>query len=262
MNELINFNETNIDDESLVNKEAFYSLECDEWTAEEFYDTTQSMIFTESGGVNPNSWFGKLVTKMILSLPKSVIERTVNKSDYLANKMPFTKALKTEFGGYFELLGNVKLKFSIIDTAFSIYLLTRYIVHNEMFKKALGRFPNDMMRFCQSISELPEDLSEEDIKKLKKSLKVINKDVKWLESGSYGKDLITPKEKKLCNLMGDQIRDLTRFGLISKNIDKQHSRRINDRIKQFVDTVNEFFELIHSDAIEYNRKETIKEYMI
>lgn len=256
-----------------TNNEPVYSLSNDymdevdvgEWTAEEFYEMTDD-VFQESNGIEKllGDFFTKHYDSWLVQFIIKLDEKRTAKSEELSKlDTPYMTGLAKEILKEAEArFGNYRLKLNIISCTTTVLSIINKCVHNHMAKKVFGRFPKDMADFCVFISTLPETLSVNDVRKLKIELKKIKKDTKWLKGESYGDDCITPKEKKLCDMMDSQVSDLLKFKMISNTPSKNRQHRIDDRIEQFIETSKEFLESIHATIDDIEKKETIKEYMI
>jgi hypothetical protein len=263
-----------------------------EWTVEEFYSEPEPDLIIQEGLISrtiltperwekiiagllkfsqnhPKAWLSKVVTGlgyMNMSEKGELTPRAGGGWDftegppfdvYILPQIKKEVAEKVAVSGFFN---NAHIKGSIFGAFILAVAITNEIMHQKMFKKALGRFPADMAKFCMYITELPEVLSPSDVKHFKEEVKILKKDTKWLVGKSYGTKIITPKEKKLCDLMDEQIDDILK--MISNRTDQQRQRRMKDRVEQFIETTEEFFKLIHIDMTENAKVETVREYMI
>ena len=166
-------------------------------------------------------------------------------------------AKKVQVSGFFN---SIRIKSAVFSAFVLAVTITRMIIHDKMLNKAIGRFPTDMAKFCVYITELPEVLSPSDVNHFKEEVRILKKDTKWLADKSFKAKALTPKERKLCELLDDQVDDILK--MISNRTDKQRERRMKDRVEQFVETAEEFLNLIHADLDKTVKTETVREYMI
>lgn len=257
-----------------------------EWTAEEFYadmlpeaDIFQEGLLGKAVGKklaaklipwankHPKSWLYKVASgiKRSKAIEKGhllddgyTIDQSLPPDVVLIPALKREIAEKTYVSGFFK---NAKFKGSILTAFVFAVAIATEIVQQKMYKKVLGRFPADLANFYLAITEFPEVLSQTEVKKFKTELKKLKKDTKWMV-GSYttSAKFVTPKEKKLIELMDEQIDDM--LHVITNSVEKQRQRRILDRVGQFVETSEEFLKLIHADMKENEKVETVREYMI
>lgn len=263
-----------MDESRYIFKNPYLDDDIGEWTAEEFYRIpTNEDYFMEAGALatkfgtwvtkHPNNPISKLVVDFLLSR-RAFAGTLWDGTELESIGSPTIKAYKVELKRNLDAIKffpKMHVRLGIINGIILISALTKYIIHEVKYKSAFGRFPADMCKFYVYLTELPEELTESDVKKLKIELKNIRKDTKWL-TGRHGTKITTPKERKLLDLIDEQVQDLLSIGMIDKRGENFTENRIRDRLEQLVQTSNEFFEMIHADMSKEAKAETVKEYMI
>ena len=98
-----------------------------------------------------------------------------------------------------------------------------------------GRFPMDMKKVLELINSPGFDPAA-DRRELKKALRNVSKDLRFMLYGYGGRWKVTVKETKELETLYRIVADLyDRRFMISSNPNKNKKRRVDDRIKEFFD---------------------------
>lgn len=109
------------------------------------------------------------------------------------------------------------------------------IISNIITDDKYGRFPMDMKKVLELINSPSFDPAA-DKRELKKALKNVSKDLRFMLYGYGGRWKVTVKETKELETLYRIVADLYDRGfMISSNPNKNKKRRVDDRIKEFVD---------------------------
>lgn len=109
------------------------------------------------------------------------------------------------------------------------------IIRNIITYDKYGRFPMDMKKVLKLINSPSFDPTA-DKKELKKALKNVSKDLRFMLYGYGCRWKVTVKETKELETLYRIVADLYDRGfMISSNPNKNKKRRVDDRIKEFVD---------------------------
>lgn len=238
-----------------------------EWTAEEFYGYVSDRIYMEAAGTH--SALEKIISKLYDNstvfrnwMEKTTAKRLAKAADKAAKhelmmkQAPVIGMAIEELGMWDavpKFIADVRLRATIVSSAALCLRVIKLVTHEVMFKQKWGRFPADLKAFYEYVFDMPKDLTKTDIKKFKDELKKLRKDTKWL-IGKAGNEFITPKERKIVELMDDQLKDLLTWRMIPEDVETQKVHRVMDRLKQFVETSYELLESIHSDMVDTKTK--------
>lgn len=117
---------------------------------------------------------------------------------------------------------------AIIGTC--LVIISKIITDNKY-----GRFPMDMKKVLELINSPSFDPAA-DKKEFKKALRNVSKDLRFMLYGYGGRWKVTVKESKELETLYRIVADLYDRGfMISSNPNKNKKRRVDDRIKEFVD---------------------------
>ena len=248
------FNDDVFEETYSLNPNGIFGDDVGDWTMEEFYqefDTTKL----------PGS---KLLYKWALAnkAKKELKEKlAAERMTSMFTNAPVSATVLTELKNWEEIpkmLGTFRIRLRIFEGAMIALKIIQLCTSEVMFRARWGRFPADLKSFYEYAFEMPQELKAEDIKKFKAELKKLRKDTKWLV-GKAGNEFITPKERQLVELMNKQVEDLLTWRMLPKDLDVQKTRRIQDRVTQFIETSHEFLKLIHDDMEDTKTKNTMKD---
>lgn len=247
------FNDDMFEESYTLNPCSIFGDDVGEWTMEEFY---QEAFFGDDG-VLAKSMIGRWVA----SRKEIKAEKAVENFIQMCQQAPITAQMWKELHEWEavpKFITKLRVRWLIVNGVFFAAKVISLIAHETMFKSTWGRFPADLKSFYEFVFSVPEQLTPEDIKKLKTELKKLRKDTKWLV-GKAGNEFITPKERQLVELMNNQLDDLLTWRMMPKDLDVQKTRRIHDRLSQFIETSHDFLKLIHDDMDDTKTKNTMKE---
>lgn len=111
-----------------------------------------------------------------------------------------------------------------------LVIISKIITDNKY-----GRFPMDMKKVLELINSPSFDPAA-DKKEFKKALRNVSKDLRFMLYGYGGRWKVTVKEAKELETLYRIVADLYDRGfMISSDPNKNKKRRVDDRIKEFVD---------------------------
>lgn len=124
----------------------------------------------------------------------------------------------------------------IFGTAVGAAIGTCLVIISEIITDdKYGRFPMDMKKVLELINSPGFDPAA-DRRELKKALRNVSKDLRFMLYGYGGRWKVTVKETKELKTLYRIVADLYDRGfMISSNPNKNKKRRVDDRIKEFVD---------------------------
>lgn len=256
-----------VEESYALNPYGVFGEDVGEWTAEEFYGSICDHVYMEAAGDHPT--LEKIISKLydnssvFRNLMEKITAKRLAKAADKAAKHELMMKQAPVIGMAIEELGmwdavpkfvsDLKFRSMIVTTTAMCLKVIKLITHEVMFKQKWGRFPADLKAFYEYVFDMPKELTKTDIKKFKDELKKLYKDTKWL-IGKAGNEFITPKERKIVELMNDQLDDLLKWRMIPQDVETQKVHRIIDRLKQFIETSYDFLESIHSDMVDTKTK--------
>lgn len=260
------FNNDTIQESYSLNSCGIFGEDVEDWTMEQFYNEAVYMeALSEDSKIV--QWLAKQGEREGSLVNKYFKRRAAKRDRAIARNIEMHQQAPviamamdelSEWEAVPRFFKSLKTKIAIAQGVLIALEIIKLCAEEVMFSKKWGRFPADLKAFYEVIFELPEELSESDIKKLKTELKKLRKDTKWL-TGRAGNEFITPKERKTVQLLDEQLKDLLTWRMIPKDLNGQKEHRVRDRIEQFVSTSRELLDSIHSDVTDTKTKNTMKD---
>lgn len=267
MDRIIFNDDAYVEESYALNPFGVFGEDVGEWTAEEFYGSICDRVYMEAAGEHPtlekivsklydnSSVFRNLMEKLTAKRLAKAADKAA-KHELMMKQAPVIGMAIEELGMWDavpKFVSDLKFRSMIVTSTAMCLKVIKLITHEVMFKQKWGRFPADLKSFYEYIFDMPKELTKTDIKKFKDELKKLRKDTKWL-IGKAGNEFITPKERKIVELMNDQLDDLLTWRMIPQDVETQKVHRVMDRLKQFIETSYDFLESIHSDMIDTKTK--------
>ena len=257
-----------VEESYALNPYGVFGEDVGEWTAEEFYGSICDRVYMEDARADAMAKH-PVLTGIVAKLSENctpfrnwmekLTEKRLAKKasrELMATEAPIITTALAELEGmtaYKKFISDLRFRSMIVTTTAMCLKVIKLITHEVMFKQKWGRFPADLKSFYEYVFDMPKELTKTDIKKFKDELKKLYKDTKWL-IGKAGNEFITPKERKIVELMNDQLDDLLTWRMIPQDVETQKVHRVMDRLKQFIETSYDFLESIHSDMIDTKTK--------
>ena len=272
MDRIIFNDDAYVEESYALNPFGVFGEDVGEWTAEEFYGSICDRVYMEDARTDAmkkhpvltsivaklyenctpfRNWMEKRTAKGLAKEKAKEASRAL-----MAMEAPTITTALAELEGmtaYKKFISDLRFRSMIVTTTAMCLKVIKLITHEIMFKQKWGRFPADLKSFYEYVFDMPKELTKTDIKKFKDELKKLRKDTKWL-IGKAGNEFITPKERKIVELMNDQLDDLLTWRMIPQDVETQKVHRVMDRLKQFIETSYDFLESIHSDMIDTKTK--------
>ena len=272
MDRIIFNDDVYVEESYALNPYGVFGEDVGEWTAEEFYGYICDRVYMEDAradAMKAHPVLTGIVNKLYENCTpfRNLIDKRTAKGlakeqakkasrELMAAEAPIITTALAELEGMTaakKFISDVRFRSMIVTTTAICLKVIKLITHEVMFKQKWGRFPADLKSFYEYVFDMPKELTKTDIKKFKDELKKLRKDTKWL-IGKAGNEFITPKERKIVELMNDQLDDLLTWRMIPQDVETQKVHRIMDRLKQFIETSYDFLESIHSDMIDTKTK--------
>ena len=151
-----------------------------------------------------------------------------------------------------------------VVTAAAIALITtgKALINQFTTNKKYGRFPKDMKRVYEIIESKNFEASENK-RALKKALKALSKDLKYMIHGFGSRWKITVNEYDEIRKLKRHVDDLyTRGCMLTSNKQLSDKRRVGERIEGFLKQGNKVLEILNKSIYKDSAPDAVNEWMV
>ena len=136
------------------------------------------------------------------------------------------------------------------------------IINMLITEHKYGRFPHDMKRVYDIVQKA--DFKASTNKRiLKKALKAVSKDLRWMFNGIGGRWKVTVNEAAELKKLKKHVDDLyTRGWMLTRNEELSQKRRVPERIAEFVEQGNKVLKILSKSVYKNPADDVTTEYMV
>lgn len=136
------------------------------------------------------------------------------------------------------------------------------IINMLITEHKFGRFPHDMKRVYDIVQKADFKASANK-RVLKKALKAVSKDLRWMFNGIGGRWKVTVNEAAELKKLRKHVDDLyTRGWMLTRNEELSQKRRVPERIAEFVEQGNKVLKILNKTVYKNPAEDVTTEYMV